>query len=72
MRGSNDGKSITSLYSSLNSYELTQNFGDLEGTLDLYKYIIATCVEFDTEEYSGQLKEDFMTSVTLLEEVLEE
>ncbi len=59
-------------YSGLNSYELTQNFGDLEGTLDLYKYIIATCVEFDTEEYSGQLKDDFMVSVTLLEEVLEE
>ena len=59
-------------YSGLSSFELTQNFGDLEGTLDLYKYIIATCVEFDTEEYSGQLKEDFMTSVTLLEEVLEE
>ena len=59
-------------YSGLSSYELTQNFGDLEGTLDLYKYIIATCVEFDTEEYSGQLKEDFMVSVTLLEEVLEE
>jgi hypothetical protein len=59
-------------YSGLSSYELTQNFGELEGTLDLYKYIIATCVEFDTEEYSGQLKDDFMVSVTLLEEVLEE
>ena len=59
-------------YSGLSSYELTQNFSDLEGTLDLYKYIIATVVEFDTEEYSGKLKEDFMTSVTLLEEVLEE
>ncbi len=59
-------------YSGLSSYELTQNFGDLEGTLDLYKYIIATSVEFDTEEYSDQLKEDFMTSVTLLEEVLGE
>ncbi|MCP4883482.1 MAG: DUF2723 domain-containing protein [Flavobacteriales bacterium] len=59
-------------YSGLSSYELTQNFGELEGTLDLYKYIIATCVEFDTEEYSSQLKEDFMVSVTLLEEVLEE
>jgi hypothetical protein len=59
-------------YSGLSSMELSQNFGELEGTLDLYKYIIATCVEFDTEEYSGQLKEDFMVSVTLLEEVLEE
>jgi hypothetical protein len=59
-------------YSGLSSYELTQNFSDLEGTLDLYKYIIATCVEFDSEEYSGKLKEDFMTSVTLLEEVLGE
>ncbi|UCE94475.1 MAG: DUF2723 domain-containing protein, partial [Flavobacteriaceae bacterium] len=59
-------------YAGLSSYELTQNFSDLEGTLDLYKYIIATCVEFDTEEYSTQLKDDFMTSVTLLEEVLEE
>jgi hypothetical protein len=59
-------------YSGVNSYELTQNFSDLEGTLDLYKYIIATCVEFDTEEYSGKLKDEFMQSVTLLEEVLEE
>ena len=40
--------------------------------LILYKYIIATCVELDTEEYSGKLKEDFMDSVKLLEEVLEE
>ena len=59
-------------YSGLSSYELTQNFSDLEGTLDLYKYIIATSVEYDTEEYSGKLKDEFMTSVTLLEEVLEE
>ena len=59
-------------YSGVSSYELTQNFSDLEGTLDLYKYIIATCVEFDTEEYSGKLKDEFMQSVTLLENVLEE
>ncbi len=59
-------------YSGLSSYELTQNFSDLEGTLDLYKYIIATCVEFDSEEYSAKLKEDFMTSVTMLEDVLDE
>lgn len=59
-------------YSGLSSYELTQNFGDLEGTLDLYKYIIATSVEFDTEDYSAKLKDDFMISVKLLEEVLEE
>ena len=59
-------------YSGLSSYELTENFGDLEGTLDLYKYIIATSVEYDTEEYSSKLKEEFMTSVTLLEEVLEQ
>jgi len=59
-------------YSGVSSYELTQNFSDLEGTLDLYKYIIATCVEFDTEEYSEKLKEDFMESVKLLEVVLEE
>lgn len=59
-------------YSGLSSYEISQNFSDLEGTLDLYRYIIATCVEFDTEEYSGQLKEEFMASVTLLEEVLSE
>jgi hypothetical protein len=59
-------------YSGVSSYELTQNFSDLEGTLDLYKYIIATCVELDTEEYSEKLKEDFMESVKLLEVVLEE
>jgi hypothetical protein len=59
-------------YSGVSSYELTQNFSDLEGTLDLYKYIIATCVEYDTEEYSEKLKEDFMESVKLLEVVLEE
>ena len=59
-------------YSGVSSYELSQNFSDLEGTLDLYRYIIATCVEFDTEEYGAGLKEDFLQSVTLLEEVLEE
>ena len=59
-------------YSGVSSYELSQNFSDLEGTLDLYRYIIATCVEFDTEEYGAELKEQFMQSVTLLEEVLEE
>ena len=59
-------------YSGVSSYELTQNFSDLEGTLDLYKYIIATCVELDTEEHSEKLKADFMESVKLLEVVLEE
>ena len=59
-------------YSGLSSYEISQNFTDLEGTLDLYRYIIATCVEFDSEEYSTQLKDEFMASVTLLEEVLGE
>lgn len=59
-------------YSGLSSYEFSQNFAELEGSLDLYRYIIATTVEFDTEEYSGKLKEDFMTTVNLLEEVLEE
>jgi len=59
-------------YSGVSSYELTQNFSDLEGTLDLYKYIIATCVEFDTVEYSDKLKDDFMEAVKLLEVVLEE
>ena len=43
----------------------------LESALDLYRYVIATCVEYDTEEYSSKLKQDFMDSVTLLEEVLE-
>ncbi len=59
-------------FSGVSSYELTQNFSDLEGTLDLYRYIIATCAEFDTEEYAEKLKQEFMASVTLLEEVLEE
>jgi hypothetical protein len=59
-------------FSGVSSYELTQNFSDLEGTLDLYRYIIATSDEFDTEEYAENLKQEFMTSVTLLEEVLEE
>ena len=59
-------------YSGVSSYELTQNFSDLEGTLDLYRYIIATSAEFDKEEYTEELKKDFMASVTLLEEVLEE
>ena len=59
-------------YSGVSSYELTQNFSDLEGTLDLYKYIIATCVELDTKEYSDKLKDDFMEAVKLLEVVLEE
>lgn len=57
-------------YSGLDSYEISQNFADLEGTLDLYRYIIATCAEFDDEAYAEGLKKDFMESVTLLEEVL--
>ena len=58
-------------YSGLDAYELSLNFGELESTLDLYRYVIATCVEYDTEEYSSKLKQDFMDSVTLLGEVLE-
>ena len=58
-------------FSGLDSYELSMNFGELESTLDLYRYVIATCVEYDTEEYSSKLRQDFMDSVTLLEEVLE-
>ena len=59
-------------YSGLSSYELSMNFSDLESTLDLYRYVIATGVEYDTEEYSSKMKQDFMDAVTLLEEVLEE
>jgi len=59
-------------YSGLNAYELTQNFSDLEGTLDLYRYIIAASQEFDTEKYTEQIKNEFMASVTLLEDVLGE
>jgi hypothetical protein len=58
--------------SNLDPYDFSQNFRDLEGVLDLYKYVIAICVEFDSEEYSGKMKEDFMSSVSLLEEALEE
>lgn len=59
-------------YSGLDSYEFSKNFSDLEGTLDLYRYIIATVQEFDTEEYTEKKKQEFMASVTLLEEALEE
>ena len=59
-------------YSGVSSYELTQNFSDLEGNLDLYRYIISTIQEFDTEEYTEKTKKDFITSVSLLEDVLEE
>ncbi|MDH3322953.1 MAG: hypothetical protein OEM04_08175, partial [Flavobacteriaceae bacterium] len=61
-----------SYYSGVSSYQLTQNFSDLEGTLDLYRYIIATVQEFDTEAYTDTMKQEFMASVTLLEDVLEE
>ena len=56
----------------MSSYELTQNFKDLEGNLDLYRYIIATVQEFDTEEYTEKMKKEFVASVSLLEDVLEE
>ena len=59
-------------YSAVSSYELTQNFNDLEGNLDLYRYIIATVQEFDTEEYTEKIKKEFIASVSLLEDVLEE
>jgi len=59
-------------YSGVSSYELTKNFNDLEGNLDLYRYIIATVQEFDTEEYTEKMKKEFLASVTLLEDVLEE
>jgi hypothetical protein len=59
-------------YSYLDQQELSRNFSDLEGTLDLYRYIIATAQEFDTKEYTDKLKDDFMASVTLLEDVLGE
>jgi hypothetical protein len=57
-------------YSGVSSEQLSQNFSDLEGTLDLYRYIVATVQEYDTEEYTEALKKEFMSSVTLLEEVL--
>jgi tetratricopeptide (TPR) repeat protein len=59
-------------YSGVSSYELTQNFKDLEGNLDLYRYIIATVQEFDTAEYTEKMKEEFIASVSLLEDVIEE
>ncbi|MEN8124914.1 MAG: DUF2723 domain-containing protein [Bacteroidota bacterium] len=59
-------------YSNVSSLELTQNFSDLEGTLDLYRYIVATVQEYDTEDYTVKLKDEFMASVTLLEDVLQE
>ncbi len=59
-------------YSNLSSFELTQNFSELEGNLDLYRYIVATVQEYDTEEYTEILKDEFLASVTLLEDVLQE
>ena len=59
-------------YSTISSKELAQNFSDLEGTLDLYRYIIATAQEYDTEDYTSKLKDEFVTSITLLEDVLKE
>ncbi|MEN8187589.1 MAG: DUF2723 domain-containing protein [Bacteroidota bacterium] len=68
----NNFREKITFYSGVSADELSQNFSDLEGTLDLYRYIIATAQEFDTEEYTTKLKDDFMASVTLLEDVLEE
>jgi len=59
-------------YSGVSSEQLSKDFADLEGTLDLYRYIVATVQEYDTEEYTEDLKKEFMNSVTLLEEVLNE
>lgn len=59
-------------YSGVSPKQLSDNFSDLEGTLDLYRYIVATVQEYDTEEYTEALKKEFMESVTLLEEVLGE
>ncbi len=59
-------------YSGVSSEQLSKDFSDLEGTLDLYRYIVATVQEYDTEEYTESLKKEFMTSITLLEEVLGE
>ncbi len=68
----NNFQESISYYSSVSSLELTQNFSDLEGTLDLYRYIIATVQEYDTEDYTEKLKDKFLASVTLLEDVLQE
>ncbi len=68
----NNFQESISYYSSVSSLELTQNFSDLEGTLDLYRYIIATVQEYDTEDYTEKLKDEFLASVTLLEDVLQE
>jgi hypothetical protein len=59
-------------YGAMSSDEISANFGELEGNLDLYRYIIATTQEFDSEEYTAKLKEEFMASVSMLEKVLEE
>ena len=59
-------------YAGLTPAEINANFGELEGNLDLYRYIIATVQEFDDEAYTARLKEDFMASVSMLETVLTE
>ena len=59
-------------YGAMSSDEISANFSELEGNLDLYRYIIATTQEFDSEEYTAKLKEEFMASVSMLEKVLEE
>jgi hypothetical protein len=59
-------------YGAMSSDEISANFNELEGNLDLYRYIIATTQEFDSEEYTTKLKDEFMASVSMLEKVLEE
>ena len=59
-------------YSGLDPYWFSQYYPELEGNLDLYRYIIATAQEYDTKEYTDKLKENFMTSAKLLESALSE
>lgn len=68
----NNFQEINHFYSGLSSEEISADFRELEGNLELYRYIIATVQEYDGEEYTSKLKEDFMASVTVLEKVLEE
>jgi tetratricopeptide (TPR) repeat protein len=68
----NNFQEINHFYGGLSSEEISADFRELEGNLELYRYIIATVQEYDGEEYTSKLKEDFMASVTVLEKVLEE
>jgi len=60
-------------YSGLNSqFEIIQNGTDMEDTLRMYNFIVATALEYDEEAYTEKLKQNYVLSVKSVEQFFQD